>query len=601
MDGPILLLAGPGTGKTYQIAKRIQSLVDIHGVDPDEITVITFTKEAARGMRNKLSQNDKPEYIEPSKRPKNILTMHSLGFKIIAEHPGAVGLRPDVTVVTDDVLRAGLMRDAACLVGLQEKDALIALKDKGRANSAASPESEKIVDQYNKILRACNTVDYDDQIALACEILESNSGAMAKYQASSKHLLIDEYQDINADQDRFIKLLTKGQSIGLFAVGDDDQSIYGFRGGEPTYIRKFDTEFAGAQVLQLQVSRRCRKNILDCAVALVSAYDNGRLPKADPIYKDAEDGLVCIWNLPSEAREATQIAKMIYAKTAEGAASDFFVLIPNRNYLKPIATALRSLGVQFEVGATGNSDTDWETLKIVRRWIDEPTDLLTRHVMELVVRSGSTSIESAKVRLEVKKKARYEFCVDIGNLWSPVLSGTSNLMTSLETGSKSNANIAEVFGRLFALDEGYKLGQLTKFLGSVNDSLQILLTVEEFYKCLSLISVEPDTSSGSSASVRILSYQSSKGLEADCVFLVGLEENSIPRDDADEDGTAEEARLVFVAMTRAKKELHLLHTRTRTGASNYKTHSHTLRPSVFVTSLPKAQVEEVYVRSKSAR
>jgi superfamily I DNA/RNA helicase len=601
MDGPILLLAGPGTGKTYQIAKRIQSLIDVHGVSQDEITVITFTKEAARGMRNKLSERDKPEYIEPSKRPSNILTMHSLGLKIITEHPGAVGLKPNVTVVTDDVLRAGLMRDAACLVGLLEKDSLVALKDKGKANSTSSIESKKIIDTYNQILRACNAVDYDDQIVLACEILESDATALAKYQASTKYLLIDEYQDINAGQDRFIKLLTAGQTSGLFAVGDDDQSIYGFRGGQPTYIRNFDKEFPGAQILQLQVSRRCLKNILDCAITLVVKYDLERSLKADPIYTETEEGLVRIWNMPSESREAALIAKMIYAKSSEGVASDFFILVPNRNYVKPVADALRNMGIGFEIGTSGNDDKTWEQLKIVKQWVEKPTDLLTRHVVELILSSGSTSIPSAKARLASKTKARHDFCTNIANLWSPVLSETSDLMTSVELGAKTNENVAEVSNLLMALRNGYSSGQLNDFIAAVSAGLKLLNSVEEFYRCLGSIDAKPRTSSSSSDLVRILSFQSSKGLEADCVFIVGMEENSIPRDLADVGKTAEEARLTFVAMTRAKKELHLLHARTRTGASSYKTDSYALNPSVFVSSLPKSQVEIKYVKSDSAK
>lgn len=601
MDGPILLLAGPGTGKTYQIAKRIQSLIDVHGVSQDEITVITFTTEAARGMRNKLSERDKAEYIEPSKRPSNTLTMHSLGFKIIAEHPGAVGLKANVTVVADDVLRAGLMRDAACLVGLLEKDSLVALKDKGQANPAPSTESKKIIEAYNQILRACNAVDFDDQIALACEILESDETALNKYQASTKYLLIDEYQDINADQDRLIKLLTAGQTSGLFAVGDDDQSIYGFRGGQPTYIRNFDKEFPGAQILQLQVSRRCLKNILDCAITLVVKYDLERSLKADPIYTETEQGLVNVWNMPSENSEAALIGKMIYAKSSEGVASDFFILVPNRNYVKPISDALRNIGIGFEISTSGNDDKTLEQLKIVKQWVEKPTDLLTRHVVELILSSGSTSIPSVKVRLAHKTKARQDFCTNIANLWSPILSGTSDLMTILELGAKTNENVSEVSSLLMALKNGYLSTQLNEFIAAVSAGLKLLNSVEEFYRFLGSLDAKPGTSSSSSALVRILTFQSSKGLEADCVFIVGMEENTIPRDLTDAGRTAEEARLTFVAMTRAKKELHLLHTRTRTGASNHKTNSYALHPSVFVSSLPKSQVENKYVKSESAK
>ena len=374
MNGPTLLLAGPGTGKTYQLARRIQSLVDTHGVAADEITVITYTREAAQGMRAKINTRDKPEYIEPSKQPKKILTMHSLGHGIINENASAIGLKPGVSVVTDRVLKEGLMRDAALIAGSTEADCRTASDDKAKANTSASPESIKIQAEYVKLLRACNAVDFDDQIALACDILSKNESVLESYRASAKHLLVDEYQDINADQHRLITLLTSGQPEGLFAVGDDDQSVYGFRGGDPKYIRNFSSDFPGAKVLQLQMSRRCLKNILDCAVSVVTKYDPSRVPKAPPTYQGETAGLVQIWNCPSEAREGKLIGKAIYAKTASGEADSFFVLVPSRNYVQPIAKGLTDAGVAHEIGTSGEESEEWATLLTLRSWLQEPTN-----------------------------------------------------------------------------------------------------------------------------------------------------------------------------------------------------------------------------------
>jgi ATP-dependent DNA helicase Rep len=215
---PVLLLAGPGTGKTYQLAMRIKFLVDEQNVSPDEITVITFTREAAAGMREKLKDQDKPEYIEVGKRPKNILTMHSLGMTIVNEKAGDLGMEFPIAVVTDSDLRKALMRDAALLNGLTEADAQAALNDKQTANEACSEESKTILNTYNSILRACNALDFDDQISLACDLLEQDQSLLDQYRSETRHLLVDEYQDINADQDRLIHLLVGGQEDGLFAA-----------------------------------------------------------------------------------------------------------------------------------------------------------------------------------------------------------------------------------------------------------------------------------------------------------------------------------------------------------------------------------------------
>jgi ATP-dependent DNA helicase Rep len=601
MGAPTLVLAGPGTGKTYQIARRIQCLVDTHGVKPDQITVITFTREAARGMRSKLNSRGKDEYIEPLKQPDNILTMHALGFRIINENAAVVGLRPNVELVTEDVLRGGLMRDAAILAGFGEAEAKAAKRDKERASRDASSESLQIQDQYKKLLRVCNAVDYDDQIALACTILERDQNILDRYRASTRHLLVDEYQDINADQHRLIKLLTSDQADGLFAVGDDDQSVYGFRGGDPSYIRNFATDYQGAKLLQLQMSRRCLKNILDCAVAVVAKYDPDRTLKANPTYQSAEPGLVQVWNCPSEAREGKLIGKAIYAKRSSGEADDFFVLVPTRNYVASIAEGLTQAGVDHEIGTSGEESVEWQHLRMLRRWCESPSNLATRHVIEVVLCAGTTQMPGPRVKLEAKKALRHAYCEEIAGLWECVLKGSANLVQALEEGATTSEKLAEVWALVDDLRRGHASNDLPAFVTAARSSLKLFATIDEFYRCLAKLEAKPGPGGGTKSSVRILTFRNSKGLEADCVFIVGLEDNSIPQDADDAEGTAEEARMMFVAMTRAKKELHLLHARTRTGAATYKPKSHQLGPSVFVSCLPVAQVAKQYVAAESKK
>lgn len=607
MKGPILVLAGPGTGKTYQLAKRIQALVDVEGVDPEEITVITFTREAALGMRAKLSDHGKAEYVEREKRPRNIMTMHALGHRIIEENAGAIGLIKGVSVVSDKLLKAALMRDAALLAGLDEAAGKQALDDKEHANTSAGAETKTVHQQYAKILRACNAIDYDDQIAIACEILDTHPNVLEEYRTITRHLLVDEYQDINADQHRLIRLLAGGQEAGLFAVGDDDQSIFGFRGGDPSYIRNFHTDYVGSQILQLQVSRRCLKNILDCAIALVSKYDPDRVAKVAPDYTETEPGLVRIWNCPSDAREAEIIAGAIYAKSAKGEAEDFFVLVPSRNYVKAITQALTAKGIAHDVGTANESTPEWKTLVTLRDWLENPSNLWTRHVIELILDAGTTTMPGPKVRKPEKVAARLEFAREIAELWRPVLASAKPLVTSLEEAAGQSSKVKEVWELADAMRSAYQADAISGFLICVGQACAIFPTIESFYKCLGLLEATPGRLGATSSAVRILTFQSSKGLEADCVFIVGLEEGSIPREIEDASSTAEAARLVFVAMTRAKKELHLTHARTRAGAATFKPVSRQLNPSAFMGCFPSGQSEKQYVqpagtkRSKGAQ
>jgi superfamily I DNA/RNA helicase len=602
MSAPLLVLAGPGTGKTYQLAKRIHFLVDVHSVSPDEITVITFTRAAAKSMRNKLSEKDKPEYLEPAKQPKRIVTMHSLGLTIINEYASRIGLEPDVAVVSDSDLRGALIRDAALLVGLGEKDAKLAKRDKETANPKRSANSKATLAKYDELLRACNAVDFDDQIAIACKILESFADALQEYQALAKHLLVDEYQDINEDQYRLIKLLSAANPSGLFAVGDDDQSIYSFRGGDPSFIRNFSSSFAGAKVFQLQLSRRCLKNILDCAVAVVSKYDSGRSPKAEPTYDSTADpGIVNICSCPTEIAEAEHIAKVIWKKLAIGEARDCFVLIPNRNYLAPVVNALSRANVPHEVGAANEGPVEWNRLKIIRDWAALPSDpLLTRHLIELVILAGTTSMPSEKVRLDEKLRLRHRLNEKVAKLWLPVLARTNSLLESLERSSQASRYLGEVWSLLKSLRDAYDSDQAATFVDCVTRALRLLGGVDDFYKCLADLEAAPGRGATSEVPVRILTYNNSKGLEADCVFVIGLEGKTIPKDVADARATAEEARRIFVTMTRARRELHLHHARRRTGASTYQSMSGGLARSVFLDCLPRGQRSEQYIQAKSA-
>lgn len=253
--GPLLFLAGPGTGKTYRLAKRIKYLVETKGVPPEEITVITFTAAAARNMRQRISDAEKPELFLPFKQqPKCIRTMHSLGYGILKEDPNSPGFK-EAAVLDSLAVQTILMEDAAQLGGYMRGDAPLAGDCRRCGNCTPCDCAKcKICEQYRNILQACRAIDYDDQILMACKVLRQNPDLLARYRQSCRHLLIDEYQDINAAQFELIKMLCEGQEEGLFVVGDDDQSIYSWRGGSPEFIRRFQRDFGGKGARRTAVS-----------------------------------------------------------------------------------------------------------------------------------------------------------------------------------------------------------------------------------------------------------------------------------------------------------------------------------------------------------
>ncbi len=227
-NGPLLLLAGPGTGKTYRLGRRAKFLVEEAEVAPEEIAIITFTAAAAANMREQISDPDETDLFIPSSlQPDTIRTMHSLGYSILRQHAGEVDLPEDITVIGADRTRSILLGDAAQLAGYERHrgEAVDECRRVGACEPEDTPKCE-VCGVYRKMLRSCGAVDYDDQILLACDLLEQNHQVASEWRAKCRHLLVDEYQDINASQFRLIRLLAAGQEDGLFAVGDDDQSIY---------------------------------------------------------------------------------------------------------------------------------------------------------------------------------------------------------------------------------------------------------------------------------------------------------------------------------------------------------------------------------------
>jgi len=236
---PTLVLAGPGAGKTHLLADSIKRLLD-NGTDKGIITVLTFGKDANQHMIYKLTEPSGFN-IQFSKRPP-ISTMHSLGLEIICEKTRDVNLlKTDLRVQENENVKRLMYRDAALILGYTEDDSKEALECKRYGDCKEEPEEKKcqICEQYWKIMSKCNYVDFDDQILFACRILEKNPTILRKYQFRAKHLLVDEYQDINTAQFRLIELLSRESRNGLFVVGDDAQSIYGFRGGDPKFILLF--------------------------------------------------------------------------------------------------------------------------------------------------------------------------------------------------------------------------------------------------------------------------------------------------------------------------------------------------------------------------
>jgi DNA helicase-2/ATP-dependent DNA helicase PcrA len=322
--GPIALVAGPGSGKTSRLASRIKHLVENHSADPATIMVITFTREAARNMKERLTLPSKagmPDVTLPlENHPSTICTMHSLGWRIVGENVDRLGMLHGFGLLPTH-MRQLLFEDAARLCGANRASGNTAPTANQKRERLLMIESKKFSTHTEEYSTRAN----DDQIILACQLLREHEDIRKAWQLKATHLLVDEYQDINPPQLELIQLLSGNEASGLFVVGDDDQSIYGFRGAEPSYIRNFADQFKGGKIEAIADCFRCQPHIIYTAQGFIEAFNPGRIKKPKPKCSRPEGAPVCVHSVPSDGREAEIMAAMIADAVRDG---DVLVLVP---------------------------------------------------------------------------------------------------------------------------------------------------------------------------------------------------------------------------------------------------------------------------------
>ncbi len=601
--GPTLLLAGPGTGKTHSLGLRIKWLVEVMEVNPKSITVITFTTEAARNMRLRLSDEDKPDvYMPKEKHPGTISTIHSLGHQIIRRGLGTVGLREDFKVVSSDELRSVIFGDSAQLVGYERAIGGYAkvAKMKAEAMPEESPNA-RVCHVYSSILSACNAIDHDDQIRLACEVMRNTADLLAEYQVKARHLLVDEYQDINADQFEFIKLLTDGSREGLYVVGDDDQSIYGFRGGSPEYIRNFGKHFGeDASVVVLPNSRRCPPSVLKAALGVVKAnpFNSGRLDKPDPIAVKTDQAPIYIYDIPSDGQEAALIAQIC---TEILPAHTVLILVPTMRFTEPIAKALRMRRIQYDCRPSIDEDGLSRVIRLFDFLVDPANSLALRNCIHFLCENEVLGIPGRRVRSQAKVDQREDSLRAISSLWNRVLQNGESLLEALQAQAEDNPILGLLQSHISFLQQAYG-SEMQVFLETLGRILKPWERPDglaaEIRSWMEEIVGRAGVGDGSA---KILTMRMAKGLEADHVFVIGLEEGVFPSPKWSDDEMAEAARLFYVSMTRAKGRLHLSHVRKRAASVTFLPESYRLKPSRFLEGIPKDCSKVTYIQSSAQR
>jgi len=567
---PTLVLAGPGAGKTYLLTDRIKRLLD-NGTDKGIITVLTFGKDANQHMINELT---KPRGFNiPFKELPHISTMHSLGFEIVREKPHDINLlKTDLRVQEDENVKRLMYRDAALILDYTEDDSKEALKCKQCGDCKENPEEKKcqICEQYWKIMSKCNYVDFDDQILFACRILEKNPTILKKYQFRAKHLLVDEYQDINTAQFRLIELLSRESRNGLFAVGDDAQSIYGFRGGNPKFILRFGEDFTGSEIPPLPYSWRCHEKIICDAIKVLKKYYTDWTGEQKLEYKVASGEEPQIWQIPSDKAEAKMVA--VIARQFIQEKKSILILVPKKEFFPLITQELSKQGMAYSCPISFLPERV-KTAKLFVDWATIPSDSFkTRVVVEELINNGIAKVPGARKEQKcnpetIKKRIIEE--TEIAKLWESV-DKKNDLFSVIENLEKPNETLMKIRDGLLNLSDLFinfkkeKCGEFIKQLAVVSSIwVNPSKLIEDITKITELLNPQGTAGLGW---VQLNTMKKAKGLEADVVIIVGLEDDIVPNPIGD---SVEESRLFYVSMTRAKEKLFLFHSYKRPRGISY--------------------------------
>ncbi|WP_184767159.1 ATP-dependent helicase [Aminobacter carboxidus] len=623
-EGPVLVLAGAGTGKTRVLTTRIAHILSQGRAYPSQILAVTFTNKAAREMKQRIGHL----VGEAVEGMPWLGTFHSIGVKMLRRNAELAGLRSDFTILdTDDVIRLikqliqadGLddkrwpARQFAMMIdGWKNKGLGPAEIPEGDARAFANGKGRELYKAYQDRLQTLNACDFGDLLCHPIRIFRAYPDVLKEYHKRFKYILVDEYQDTNTAQYMWLRLLAQetgapGQK-NVCCVGDDDQSIYGWRGAEVDNILRFDKDFPGAVVIRLERNYRSTAHILGAASHLI-AHNEGRFGKTlFTDRNDPEDGKVNVhaaWDSEEEARAVGETIEQLQRQKHN--LNDMAILVRASFQMREFEDRFVTLGVNyrvvggprfyerqeirdamayFRVVAQGADDLAFERIvNIPKRGLGEAA---IRQVHDTARALGVPMLEAARNLAEsdeLKPKPRAALREVAANFerWQKALDNTPHnelaetiLEESGYTDMWKNDRSAEAPGRLENLKELIR-------------SMEEYESLRSFLEHVALV-MDADKNEDLDA-VNIMTLHSAKGLEFETVFLPGWEEGLFPHqralDEGGRSGLEEERRLAYVGLTRAKKNLHLWF------VSNRRIHGlwQSTIPSRFLDELPEAHVE----------
>jgi DNA helicase-2/ATP-dependent DNA helicase PcrA len=614
-QGPLLILAGAGSGKTRVLTYRIAYLISKLGVDPSHLLAVTFTNKAAQEMRERVEK-----LIGSAIYNLWIGTFHSMCARILRRDGEYLGIGSNFTIYDE--------KDRLDLIGKVMKDEDISEKEfypksiRSRISGAKSglvrpenyprsnPYSEVLIrlyTQYEKRLRKNNGLDFDDLLMKTVELFEEYPDIRMKYADRFQHVLVDEYQDTNHAQYRIVQLLSS-KHRNLCVVGDEDQSIYGFRGADIRNILDFERDFPETKVIRLEENYRSTKTILEAASAVV---EKNHFRKGKTLWSRRNSGQkITLLEGFDEEDEARRVFEILVKKNGTGSATslrDIVILYRTNAQSRVLEEIFRRMGLPYVI-VGGIRFYERQEIKDILAYLkvfSNPDDSVSlKRILNVPKRGiGKKTVEILEHFAEIHSKTLYqslENCDEIDELSTGIKSTLKDFYEMCENlrGNKESESINDLLSRLF-LNINY-LKELERegteeSLARAENVRELVVGAESFTKrtenpsldtFLQEVSLftELDRWDASKEAVTLMTAHNAKGLEYPTVIITGLEEGLFPHSSSYDsvEELEEERRLFYVAMTRASDEIFLTYARSRRRFSGglYS------RPSRFLMDIP---------------
>jgi DNA helicase-2/ATP-dependent DNA helicase PcrA len=617
-EGPVLMLAGAGTGKTAALTARLAHIIRSRLAWPSEILCVTFTNKAAREMRERVGQ-----LVGPAVEGMPWLgTFHAIAAKMLRRHAELAGLQSNYTIIdTDDQLRVlkqlivaeGLDEKrwparqlAQCIDRWKNKGLNPADLDAGESEAYANGKGQRFYQLYQDRLRALNACDFGDLLLHMLNVLRKHRDVLEQYQQRFKYVMVDEYQDTNQVQYLWLRLLAQPRH-NICVVGDDDQSIYSWRGAEVANILRFEKDFPGAKVIRLEQNYRSTPDILAAASGLIDA-NSERLGKT--LWTEASGGdkvrVIGVWDGPEEARRIGDEAERL---EREGAPlSRVAILVRAQFQTRELEDRFIAIGLPYKIvgGFRFYERAEIRDALAYLRLVSQPSDDLaferiyntpkrglgdkTLEKLHRHARARGVPLSLAAVEIvdtdELPARARNTLLSlmrdvarwrDLAKTASPAELARTVLEESGYTAALQAEKSAESAGRL------ENLAELAR-------AMEEYETLGDFLEHVSLV-MDNEARDGAEK-LTIMTIHAAKGLEFDHVFLPGWEEGVFPSQRAMDEGglrsLEEERRLAYVAITRARRRCTILHAANRRIYGQWTSSI----PSRFIAELPEAHVEQ---------